>query len=79
MVIGPMGEVEKQIFELICRQHLVNRNELVSKFKARGSLDTGLARLMDLGFVSKIESLGTCYVATQKGIRAFENNGAEGM
>jgi hypothetical protein len=75
--MGTMGDTEKQIFELICRQNLVSKSELISKFKARGSLETGLARLMDLGFVSKIESLGTCYVATQKGIRTFEASGIE--
>ena len=71
-----MGDLERQIFDLICRQLLVNKKELVNRFRATGSLDTGLARLMDMGYIDKVESLGTCYVATQKGIRAFENNGS---
>ena len=68
-----MGDLERQIFDLICRQLLVNKKELVSKFRSTGGLDTGLARLMDMGYIDKVESLGTCYVATQKGIKAFEN------
>ncbi len=74
--ISMMGDIEKQIFDMVCRQLLVNKKELVSKFKATGGLETGLARLMDMGYIDKVESLGTCYVATQKGIREFENNGA---
>ena len=70
-----MGDLEKQIFELVCKQLLVNKKELVSRFKATGGLDTGIARLIDMGYIDKVESFGTCYVATQKGIRAFENNG----
>jgi predicted transcriptional regulator len=70
-----MGDVEKQIFDMICKQHLVNRKELVSRFKATGGLETGLSKLIDMGLISKVESLGTCYVVTQKGIRTFENDG----
>lgn len=70
-----MGEIEKQIFELICRQLLVNKKELITRFKSTGGLETSLAKLIDIGYVDKVESLGTCYVATQKGIRVFENNG----
>lgn len=70
-----MGEVEKQIFELVCKQLLVNKKELIARFKSTGGLETGLARLIDMGYISKVDSFGTCYVATQKGIRAFENNG----
>ena len=71
-----MGELEKQIFELVCKQLLVNKKELVSRFKATGGLETGLSRLIDMGYIDKVESLGTCYVATQKGIRTYENNGS---
>ncbi len=69
-----MGDVEKQIFDMVCRQLLVNKKELVSKFKATGGLETGLSRLIGMGYIDKVESLGTCYVATQKGIREYENN-----
>ncbi len=71
-----IGELEKQIFDMVCRQLLVNKKELIAKFKATGGLETGLARLIDMGYIDRVESLGTCYVATQKGIREHENNGA---
>lgn len=71
-----MGDIEKQIFELVCKQLLVNKKELIARFRSTGGLETGLARLIDMGYIDKVESLGTCYVATQKGIRVFENNGA---
>jgi len=74
-MISSMGELEKQIFDMVCRQLLVNKKELVTRFKATGGLETGLSRLIEMGFIDKVESLGTCYVATQKGIRVFENNG----
>jgi len=75
-MISSMGDIEKQIFDLVCKQLLVNKKELVSRFKASGGLETGLSRLIDMGYIDKVESLGTCYVATQKGIRTYENNGA---
>ncbi len=71
-----MGDIEKQIFELVCKQLLVNKKELIARFRSTGGLETGLARLIDMGYIDKVESLGTCYVATQKGIRVFEKNGA---
>jgi hypothetical protein len=70
-----MGDIEKQIFEMICKQSLANKKELVSRFKSTGVLETATSKLIEMGYVSRIESFGTCYVPTQKGIRAFESGG----
>lgn len=68
-----LSEVEKRILELLSKQLLVTKSELIvqlNREKHNGS-DISIHRLRDMGYIDKIESLGTCIVITQKGMRAL--------
>jgi hypothetical protein len=69
-----LTDQEKRILELISKQLLITKGEVMSflnKEKVNGT-DTMLQRLRDAGLIEKVESLGTCFVVTQKGIRAMQ-------
>lgn len=69
-----LTEQEKRILEIVSKQLLITKGEIMSllnKEKVNGT-DLMLQRLRDAGYIDKIESLGTCFVVTQKGIRAVQ-------
>ena len=69
-----LNDVERRILELLSRQLLVTKGELIvqmNREKHNGS-DVSLGRLRDMGYVDKVESLGTCLVITQKGMRVLK-------
>lgn len=69
-----LSEQEKRVLELLSRQLLVTKGEILSflnKEKCNGT-EVILQRLRDSGYIDKIENLGTCFVVTQKGIRAVK-------
>ena len=69
-----LNDVERRILELLSRQLLVTKGELIvqmNREKHNGS-DVSLGRLSDMGYVDKVESLGTCLVITQKGMRVLK-------
>jgi hypothetical protein len=68
-----LSDVEKRILELLSKQLLVTKSELIvqlNREKHNGS-DISIHRLRDMGYIDKVESLGTCLVITQKGMRAL--------
>ena len=70
-----ISETERRILDVLSKQHLVNKGELKIKMGREGDgVDLSLQRLMNMGYVEKVESLGVCYVITQGGIK-FLNNG----
>ncbi len=71
-----LSDQEKRILEVISKQLLITKGEIMSflnKEKVNGT-DVLLQRLRDSGYIDKVESLGTCFVVTQKGIRAMKGN-----
>ncbi len=69
-----LTDSEKRILELMSRQLLVTKAEIASHL-GKAVLDGeqySVNRLVDMGYVEKVESLGTCYVITQAGIRAVK-------
>lgn len=66
-----LSDVDRRILDILSGQLLVNKTELAKKVGLAGIV-TSLDRLMNMGFVDKVESLGICYVITQQGIRAMK-------
>ena len=67
-----MSEVERRILELASKNLLITKEEIARTLN-RGEYngtDTSIGRLQELGYLDKVESLGTSFVITQKGIRA---------
>jgi hypothetical protein len=69
-----LTEQEKRVLEIVSKQLLITKGEIMSllnKEKVNGT-DIMLQRLRDGGYIDKVESLGTCFVITQRGIRAVQ-------
>lgn len=69
-----LSDTEKRILELLSRQLLITKGELtvqMNKEKHNGS-DVSINRLREMGYIDRVESLGTCLVITQKGMRALQ-------
>jgi hypothetical protein len=69
-----LTEQEKRVLEIVSKQLLITKGEirsLLSKERADGT-EIMLQRLRDGGYIDKVESLGTCFVITQRGIRAVQ-------
>jgi hypothetical protein len=67
-----LSESERKILDIVSKQLLITKGEIAAKL-GKSHLDgdsTVLNRLVELGYVEKVESLGTCFVVTQAGIRA---------
>jgi hypothetical protein len=67
-----MSDVERRILELASKNLLVTKEEIARSLN-RDEYDgtsTSVSRLQEMGFLDKVESLGTAFVITQKGIRA---------
>lgn len=67
-----LSDTERKILEIMSKQLLINKGELVSRLEQAGINGTGLnlGKLLEMGYVEKVESLGVCYVLTQAGQRA---------
>ncbi|MFH1978520.1 MAG: hypothetical protein ABIJ92_04295 [Candidatus Aenigmatarchaeota archaeon] len=66
---------EKEILEIMSKRLLVTTRELnkfLSSDKYNGGTDFSLQRLVDQGYLERVESLGTTVVVTQKGLRALK-------
>jgi hypothetical protein len=67
---------EKKILEIMSKQLLVSKPELAVALKSDGcdGVDSGIGKLREMGYIEKVESLGTCFVLTQKGQRAVKGD-----
>jgi len=71
-----LSESEKKIMEILSKQLLITKGELImqlEKEKLDGA-DVSLNKLRSMGYIEKVESLGTCYVLTQAGQRALRED-----
>jgi arginine repressor len=66
-----LSEVENRILEFASKRHLVTKGEIADLLQrnACNGTDSSVSRLSEMGYLEKIESLGTCFVITQKGMR----------
>ncbi len=66
-----LSEVEQKILDLISKRHLVTKGEIADLLQrnACNGTDSSVSRLTEMGYMDRVESLGTCFVITQKGIR----------
>ncbi len=67
-----MSDVERKILELASKNLLITKEEITRFLNMNdyNGTDTNMGRLRELGYLDKVESLGTSFVITQKGIRA---------
>ena len=68
---------ERQLLDVICQRMLVTKGELKALVQEpqNGGLEGAIRKLKELGYIEHIESMGTCIVPTQRGIRAVRDNG----
>ena len=69
-----LSDSERKILEMMSRQLLVTKSEIAAHL-GKTVLDGeqySVNRLVEIGYVEKVESLGVCYVITQAGIRAMK-------
>ncbi len=66
-----LSEVEQKILDLISKRHLVTKGEIADLLQrnACNGTESSVSRLTEMGYMDRVESLGTCFVITQKGIR----------
>jgi uncharacterized membrane protein len=64
---------ERKIMEILRERQIVTKEEINRVFRTNGDgVSLSFNRLVEMGYVEKIESLGTCYVITQEGSRAMK-------
>lgn len=71
-----MSDVERKILELASKNLLITREEIARSLNRDdyNGTSTSVSRLQEMGFLDKVESLGTAFVITQKGIRATKGS-----
>lgn len=67
-----MSEVERRILELAAKNLLITKEEIARMLDrdSTNGASVSVSRLQGMGYLDKVESLGTAFVITQKGIRA---------
>ena len=72
---GTLSETDKKVLRIMSDRLLVTKGELLGALKKEikdGASDTSIQRLRDMGYVKAVESMGNCYVVTQRGMRAMK-------
>lgn len=71
-----MSDVERKILELASKNLLITKEEIARSLNRNdyNGTSTSVSRLQEMGFIDKVESLGTSFVITQKGIRASKGS-----
>ncbi len=69
-----LTEADRMVLNVLRGKLLVTKGELVTALSNQNysGMDLNIRRLVDMGYVEKVESLGTCFVITQKGMRALK-------
>lgn len=68
-----LTDIEREILNIMSNQLLITKTELAIKLsKESNGINVCIDRLREMGLIDKVESLGICYVITQKGIRAIK-------
>ena len=69
-----LNNEERRVLEIIDGKLLITEKELISVLERENinEADYAIKKLRDDGFIDRVESLGTCIVITQKGMRALK-------
>lgn len=68
-----LTESDKRVLEIFRKNLLTTKSELKRSLQGReDGTDISIQRLRDMGYIDKVESLGTCFVITQKGMRILK-------
>jgi predicted transcriptional regulator len=73
-----LTDLDMKVLQTMSKQLLLRKSEIATKVDlvASDGIEVTLGRLIEQGYVEKVESLGFCYVITQRGLRVIkENNG----
>ena len=67
--------VETEILKIISKRQLITKSELSIQLKKdnHNGIDNSVQRLKDMGYIDSVESLGSCLVITQAGIRTLRD------
>lgn len=70
-----LGGTERHILEFLQKNHLTTIPELNTAMQNDGinGVSVALKKLKDFGYIISVESMGNCYVITQRGMRAVDN------
>lgn len=70
-----LSGTEKQILEFMQDRLLTTTGEISTHLSqsSNGASAASIKKLMDFGYVQAIQSMGNCYVITQRGLRALKN------
>jgi hypothetical protein len=69
-----LSQQDRKVLEIISNSHLITKIELarsMGKDEYDGA-SLNVNRLMEMGYIDEVQSLGTCLVITQKGQREIE-------
>ena len=72
-----LSGTEKQVLEFLQNRLLTTSGEISSYVNKQGQPSNGataasIKKLMDFGYVQSLQSMGNCYVITQRGLRALK-------
>ncbi len=71
-----LSEEEKKILDLMSKQMLITKSELVVQLQKNNynGTEVSIQKLRELGYIDKVESMGNCIVITQKGLKAMRQS-----
>ena len=74
-----LTDLDRRVLQAMSKELLLRKSEIASLANLTDSdgVDVTIGRLTELGYVDKVESLGLCYVITQKGLRLIKENNGE--
>ncbi|MBI4176285.1 MAG: hypothetical protein HY518_03705 [Candidatus Aenigmarchaeota archaeon] len=71
-----LNDADRRVLEILNTKLLVTKDEVARQLRqdnANGT-DLNFQKLKEMGLIEKVESLGTCWVITQKGMRALRGS-----
>ncbi len=74
-----LSSTERKILEFLSANLLTTKGEIARhcSTESNDGMMNSIERLKSSGFIDKVESLGICYVITQKGIREMKAAGVQ--
>lgn len=70
-----LNDSERRVLDIMSKKLLVTKEEIMASLNRNNPNDNGanLKKLTDLGYIEKVESIGTCFVITQKGMKTMRD------
>jgi len=74
-----LTDLDMKVLQAMSKQLLLRKTEIarMANLTESDGVDVTIGRLMEQGYLDKVESLGFCYVITQKGLRVIKENNGE--